>query len=211
MAKGIGCSTDPTETGTSGMSSGNKSGLAGHRILITAVVIGLMLVGLVVILATRESSSTRLAQSPLLGKPAPELKGVSLLDGSAFDLADVGERFVLVNIFATWCVPCQREHPELVAFEARHAQLGDARVVSVVFSDEPDAVKSFFAERGGSWPVLDDPDGRVALDWGVSGVPESYLVDPGGFVRAKIVGGVTQAKLDELLAEIGSNTEQSTP
>ncbi len=176
----------------------------GRGILITALVVGSLLAGFVGILATRDSSTARLAQSPLLGKLAPELKGLSLLDGATFDLADVGERFVLVNVFATWCVPCQEEQPELVAFDARHTQIGDVRVVSVVFSDEADAVKRFFAERGGSWPVLDDPDGRVALDWGVSGVPESYLVSPDGIVRAKIVGGVTEKKLDELLAQLVS-------
>ncbi|MGK2956997.1 MAG: TlpA family protein disulfide reductase [Acidimicrobiales bacterium] len=184
--------------------SGGTRRPRGRGILITAVVIGSLLAGFVGILATRDSSTARLAQSPLLGKLAPELKGLSLLDGATFDLADVGERFVLVNVFATWCVPCQEEQPELVAFDARHTQIGDVRVVSVVFSDEADAVKRFFAERGGSWPVLDDPDGRVALDWGVSGVPESYLVSPDGIVRAKIVGGVTEKKLDELLAQLVS-------
>ncbi|MBI1845253.1 MAG: TlpA family protein disulfide reductase [Actinobacteria bacterium] len=144
-------------------------GARGRSVLVSALVVGGLLAGFVVVLATRDSSSARLAQTPLLGKPAPALRGVSLIDGKPFDLREVGERFVLVNVFATWCVPCQQEHPELVAFEARHAQIGDARVVSVVFSDKPDAVTRFFADRGGSWPVLDDPEGRIALDWGHRG------------------------------------------
>ncbi len=178
-------------------------GARGRGVLVSALVVGGLLAGFVIILATRDPSSARLAQTPLLGKPAPALAGVSLTDGKRFDLREVGERFVLVNVFATWCVPCQQEHPELVAFEARHAQIGDARVVSVVFSDKADAVTRFFADRGGSWPVLDDPEGRIALDWGVSGVPESYLVGPDGVVRAKIVGGVTEEKLDDVLSRIG--------
>ncbi len=176
-----------------------RRGLRGRAILISALVVGGLLAGFVGILATRDSSAGRLARSPLLGKPAPSLEGVSLIDGKPFDLRGVGERFVLVNVFATWCVPCQQEHPELVSFEARHAQIGDVRVVSVVFSDEAEAVTRFFADRGGSWPVIDDPEGRIALDWGVSGVPESYLVGPDGIVRAKFVGGVTTSKLEEVL------------
>ena len=81
------------------------------------------------------------------------------------------------------------------------ALAGDARVVSVVFDDERADVERLFDERGGEWPVLDDPDGRVALDWGVLKLPESYLVDPDGLVRAKIAGGVTADFLDGVLAE----------
>lgn len=182
----------------------------GRGILISALVVGVVLAGLVGVLATRDPSTARLADTPLLGKPAPPLAGPSLLDGTYFDIADVGERFVLVNVFATWCVPCQQEHPELVAFEARHRQIGDARVVSVVFSDEADSVKRFFKQRGGSWPVIDDPEGRISLDWGVSGVPESYLVDPEGLVRAKIIGGVTEQRLDELLVRLTSSAKSSS-
>lgn len=187
-----------------------QSGKRGRGVLISALVVGVLLAGFLGLLATRDSSNARLADSPLLGKPAPELSGVSLLDGTLFDIREVGERFVLVNVFATWCVPCQQEHPDLVSFEARHRQIGDARVVSVVFSDDAGAVKRFFSERGGDWPVIDDPEGRIALEWGVSGVPESYLVDPNGIVRAKIIGGVTAERLDDLLDRISNSAPSSS-
>lgn len=169
--------------------------------LFAAVAVGVVLVLLVAVLATRDYSGTRTADSPLLGRPAPAVQGPSLLDGGTFDLDAERGRWVLVNFFATWCVPCQAEHPELVRFDAAHAGAGDARVISVVFSDDADDVRRFFDQRGGEWPVIDDPVGRVALEWGVTGVPESFLVGPDGTVQAKVIGGIRFDSLEDLLAQ----------
>ena len=171
----------------------------GRAALVTSVAVGLVLAALIAVLATGEPSTSRLGDSPLLGRRAPGITGASLLSGEAFDLADERGRWVVVNFFATWCVPCREEHPDLVRFAAAHEEPDDARVVSVVFSDQPADVERFFAERGGAWAVVDDTTGIVPA-WGVTGVPESYLVDPGGFVVAKIVGGVTAEGLEDLLA-----------
>jgi cytochrome c biogenesis protein CcmG/thiol:disulfide interchange protein DsbE len=164
------------------------------------VAAGIVLALFVAVLATRDSAATnRSVESPLLGKPAPVLAGESMLDGEAFDLRDAEGRWVLVNFFATWCEPCRKEHPELLRFSQDHRVTDDVRVVSVVFSDEPSDVERYFRDNGGDWPVVDDDEGRIVFNWSVSGVPESYLIDPDGGVRAKIVGGVDADKLEELL------------
>jgi cytochrome c biogenesis protein CcmG/thiol:disulfide interchange protein DsbE len=93
------------------------------------------------------------------------------------------------------------EFPELVSFSRRHAGTGDAEVVSVVFGDEPDRVRSFFEENGGEWPVVVDGSSRVALDYSVAQVPESFLVDPNGFVVARLVGGVSADGLEAVMAQ----------
>jgi cytochrome c biogenesis protein CcmG, thiol:disulfide interchange protein DsbE len=161
----------------------------------------------VAVLATRDSAATnRSVESPLLGEPAPALAGESMLDGEAFDLRDAEGRWVLVNFFATWCEPCRKEHPELLRFSQDHRVTDDVRVVSVVFSDEPADVERYFRDNGGDWPVVDDDEGRIVFNWSVSGVPESYLVDPDGGVRAKIVGGVDADKLEELLRRAQGQT-----
>ena len=164
-----------------------------------SLAIGGLLVIFVVVLATRPSALDKQAQSPLLGKPAPDISGTSVLSGQPVSLGSWRGRWVVVNFFATWCIPCRQEHPEFVKFSQRHFN-GDTQLLMVVYDDRADKVRDWFHVHGGDWPVVADPDDRVALDYGVSGVPETYLVDPNGFLVSKTVGGVTADGLDRLLA-----------
>jgi cytochrome c biogenesis protein CcmG/thiol:disulfide interchange protein DsbE len=155
---------------------------------------------LVVVLATRPSASTREVRSPLLGKAAPAAEATTI-DGEAVKLSELRGKWVVVNFFATWCVPCRIEHDELKRFHDAHQAAGDGSVVGVIFSDSAQAVKEFRTDEGGTWPMLVDPKGSIALNFGVSGVPESFLIDPDGIVRSRILGGVRAVDLDRLLAE----------
>ena len=174
--------------------------MRGRVALVSAVALALVMGALVLVLFNAEPSTNKLADSPLLGKYAPALVSDSVRTSDEFDLYERTGEWVLVNFFATWCTPCVAEHDDLAAFSNAHSVAGDASVVSVVFSDTTKNVRAFFAKNGGDWPVVIDDDGRIATDWGVTGVPESYLIAPDGVVRAKIVGGVDVDKLDELLA-----------
>ncbi|MEY2570541.1 MAG: cytochrome c biosis protein CcmG, thiol:disulfide interchange protein DsbE [Acidimicrobiaceae bacterium] len=175
--------------------------------LFVAVPVAVVLLVLVIVLFTRKSADDRAAFTPLQDKPAPAIAG-GTFDGKTYDLDAYRGRWVVVNFFATWCIPCQAEHPELVSFALRHAQLGDAEIVSVVFQDDVQNVKDYFAKNGGDWPVLTSDDGRIALDYSVTGVPESFLVDPAGIVRERLIGGVTSVELD---SEINRLTLQYFP
>ena len=175
-------------------------------VLGAAVVVAVIMVALVVVLATRDPAQDRVDESPLVGHVAPPLVGEVVAPeataGSQFDLDRLRGQWVVVNFFATWCVPCVTEHPELIEFSERHAATGDASVASVVFDadENVDDVADFFADNGGDWPVVDGED--VILDWAVAAVPESFLVSPDGVVAAKITGGVTADGLDDLIAEV---------
>lgn len=165
-----------------------------------AGVVGLVLAVVVFIAATSKPAEQRVSDSPLLGKDAPAVAG-SVLSGPSQTLADLKGKYVIVNFFATWCVPCRKEHPELVRFADRHASTADAAVMQVVYGDRAAPVKSFLEKNGGDWTVLDDPKGSIALEWGVRGLPESYLVDPNGVVIAKIIGGANAEGLEDLLRQ----------
>ena len=177
--------------------------MRGRLAMYVAVPVLLVMLGFIFVLATSDPAGNQQTRSPLLGRQAPPIEGEIIAGGGdgEFALADQQGEWVLVNFFATWCNPCIKEHPELVDFAQRHGVAGDARVVSVVFEDQQSEVRDFFDRYGGDWPVVPDPDGRIAVSYGVSGVPESYLVAPDGTVVTKLTGGVTASGLDRLLAE----------
>jgi cytochrome c biogenesis protein CcmG/thiol:disulfide interchange protein DsbE len=165
---------------------------------------GLVLMAFVVVLATRPSADERPIAGELVGQPVPPVAGPTL-DGSSYDIDAERGRWVVVNFFATWCTPCLIEHPELVRFSEEHVATDDAQVVSVAFQDQPEALEEFFADNGGDWPVIVGDTGRTAIDFGVTGVPESYLVAPDGVVVAKFEG-VTADRLDQVIDRYESAT-----
>lgn len=174
--------------------------------VVVAVALGVVLALLIAVLATRDPATDRQADSPLIGRAAPAIEGETL-SGESFDLDELRGQWVVVNFFATWCVPCRQEHPELVRFAEQHAEAGDASVVSVVFDDEPEQVQAYFDENGGTWPVVAGEGTGVILDYAVSGVPESFVVAPNGVVVAKVTGGVSAEGLDQIIAEVEARAE----
>ena len=122
--------------------------------------------------------------SPLVGKSAP-----------ALPLAVKGP--YAVNFFASWCGPCRAEQPVLL----RIAKSG-LSVYGVAYKDDPAAMHKFLQETGNPFAaVARDPEGRVALDWGTTGVPETFVIDAHGIVRARHAGPVTEKDIDAILTE----------
>ena len=159
----------------------------------------LLLVAFVVVLATRESGNGSASSSPLIGKLVPPVAGVGI-NGQFFDIDDHSSRWVLVNFFASWCVPCQREHPELTEWRQRHRE--NAVVVSVPFGDTEEDARAFFDEYGGDWPVLVDGDAAWAVAFSVLRPPESFLVAPGGTVVARWQGQITADEVDRVVNDL---------
>ncbi|NNE72415.1 MAG: TlpA family protein disulfide reductase [Acidimicrobiales bacterium] len=176
-----------------------------HTALYVSLAFGGLLIGLLVLLASRIDDEPGTVRSPLIGEQAPSIVATDMAGGE-FDIDDHRGRWVVVNFFATWCVECVREHPELVAFDERHRGRGDAQVVSIAFDDSGGAVADFFTKAGGDWPVLVADTGTIALDWSVAQVPETYLVSPAGQVVGKFIGGVTADGLDRAINNAGGGS-----
>jgi cytochrome c biogenesis protein CcmG/thiol:disulfide interchange protein DsbE len=175
---------------------------AVHRRHTAKWVAGVTLVvgaALIAVLATRPPQTATEVNTPLVGQVAPSIAGTTL-GGGSFDLTAQRGRWVVVNFFASWCPPCQQEQPDLVTFAYAHRSPGDAALVGVVFDDGTSTARGFMRSTGASWPAVVDPGGQVALNYGVRGPPETFLVAPDGTVVAHFDGPMTNAALDYWLA-----------
>jgi cytochrome c biogenesis protein CcmG/thiol:disulfide interchange protein DsbE len=167
-------------------------------------VLALVMVGLFVLLAGAGEAKDETANTRLLDRPAPEATARTA-DGATFDLARRKGSWVVVNFFQSTCIPCKQEHPELVAFVEQQQALDPtiaAEFYTVVVDDAQDAVEQFFAEQGGDWPVLYDDDGGFAVAFGVAKVPETWVIDPEGIVRARFISQVTAEGLGTTLQQL---------
>jgi cytochrome c biogenesis protein CcmG/thiol:disulfide interchange protein DsbE len=164
----------------------------------TAVVVVL---GVAAAFGTRLGLDPGVVDSPLLGQPAPDV-ALPRLDGpGTVALSDLRGQVVVVNFWASWCVPCREENDDLLAAAARY---DDVTFLGIVYQDTPQAARAFLDELGQGYDHLLDPGSRAAIDFGVFGIPETFFIDPDGTVAAKIIGtsdlGVLSATLDAVIA-----------
>ncbi|MGB9776209.1 MAG: cytochrome c-type biogenesis CcmF C-terminal domain-containing protein, partial [Anaerolineae bacterium] len=134
---------------------------------------------------------------PLPGQPAPDFT-LTLLDGSSFSLSNQRERIVVLNFWATWCPPCEEEAPELQAVWEEYRERG-VTFVGIAYKDEEAAVRDFLTGHGITYPVGLDPTGRIADLYGITGVPETFIVDTDGKVARFYIGPVTADQLRAVL------------
>jgi cytochrome c biogenesis protein CcmG/thiol:disulfide interchange protein DsbE len=141
-------------------------------------------------------SDPSLVPSQLADKQAPSFTLPSLRSGET-DLAsaDLKGRPVVINFFASWCIPCRAEHPML---EALHRD--GVEIVGIAYKDKPDATRKFLDQLGDPYAHIGtDQDGRVGIDWGVTGVPETYVLDKSGTVRFWQRAPLSEADVDTRL------------
>lgn len=135
--------------------------------------------------------------SPLIDKPAPAFRAALLSSpGQTLGPQDLRGKVWVLNVWASWCAPCREEHPLVVDFARR----GVAPVYGLNYKDKPGAASDWLARLGNPYAAsLVDPDGRIGIDYGVYGVPETFVIDRDGIVRHKHIGPLTPKALrDEI-------------
>jgi cytochrome c biogenesis protein CcmG/thiol:disulfide interchange protein DsbE len=154
------------------------------------VLVGFLWVGL--------SLKPREVPSPLIDKPAPAF-ALTRLDNPAQSITtqDLRGQVWLLNVWASWCAACLDEHPVLVEFSKQ----GTVPISGLNYKDSPDAAKAWLGKHGNPYAMsIVDADGRVGIDYGVYGVPETFLIDKQGVIRFKQIGPLTPEVLrDKIL------------
>ncbi len=171
-----------------------------RSVLIVGLIIGAVLVAILFAGLGKDPTAIR---SPLIDKPAPAFALREVGTSNTVDLSQFRGKPVVVNFWATWCMPCWEEHPVLVA-NARMLQ-PNVQFLGVVFQDKEATILGFLQQRGSSYPTVVDDKGKTAIAYGVGGVPETFFLDSNGVIRAKYAGPMSpeilQSNLQKAMAQ----------
>ncbi len=152
---------------------------------------------LAVFLAIGLKLNPRDIPSPLIDKPAPHFSLPVLTEPSRkFSPEDLQGQVWMLNVWASWCVSCRSEHPVLNDFARKNPVI----IVGLNYKDEPEAAKQWLAQLGNPYQVsVMDLEGRTGIDYGVYGVPETFVIDKKGIVRYKFTGPVSMKDVEQTL------------
>ena len=155
----------------------------------------LLFVALGVLLFSGLGKDPKLIPSPLIGKPAPAFAIEHLRDPDArVDSAQLQGQPYLLNVFASWCAACRIEHPVLEAY----ARQGKVRLIGLNYKDRREDAIAWLQRFGDPYEAVAwDVDGRVGLDYGVYGAPETFVVDAQGIIRYKVVGAISPEIMEQ--------------
>lgn len=163
---------------------------------VVGLVVGLPLVALLGFGLTRDPSEI---PSPLPGRQAPDFNLPQMDGGTQVRLADLRGEVVVLNFWASWCFECRHEHQDLSRTATAYEGKG-VRFYGVLYNDEAENGKRWIEEMGGqSYPTLLDPGSLTAINYGLYGVPETFIIDQNGKVVHKQIGPITTALLSQLL------------
>ena len=170
---------------------------------ITLLIGGLILsVAFVTLLGVGFAFNPRALPDAMTGKPVPNFKLIDL-DGNQIHLNDIKGKPIVLNFWSTWCVPCKQEHPVLLEAAKLYPEV---QFYGIIYQDEAEPIRQYLKRNGSAYPHLIDPESRVAIDLGVSGVPETYFIDRKGIIRTKANFPVWNTYLAEEIERIMKDT-----
>ena len=177
----------------------------------TFSVLGLVSVGLLLaVLGFGLTVDPNEIDSPLVGRPAPEFELGTFSGDESVGLSDLRGQVIVLNFWASWCLPCIEEHDVLLDAWRTYAEQG-VEVVGVLYQDSPDRADVFLDEHGGGWLQLHDADSRAAIEYGVYGVPETFVIGADGVIAFKKVGPIEAPELTAVLEEALTARNGSEP
>ena len=158
-----------------------------HLLIIPAIIFLFIFLAFFYLLITDRNPSE--LPSNLLNKNVPEFETESLFKNRNFiSSKEFGNKITLVNFFATWCRPCRDEHVNIMRFSDEKG----LRVIGINYKDDSEKAKLWLKKLGDPYSdVAIDKNGRIAIDWGVYGIPETFVVDSEGIIKYRHVGPVT--------------------
>jgi DsbE subfamily thiol:disulfide oxidoreductase len=156
------------------------------KTIILLLIVATGVVALVFLSRNNRGTETKV-QTAIVGLNAPELM-LSDPSGKTYSLSDLKDSVVLVNFWATWCQPCRDEMPSLQTLYNQFKEKKGFRMVTVLYRDDYQRAMAYMKENNYEVPVLLDSSGNTARSYGVTGVPETYILDKKGILREKMIG-----------------------
>ena len=154
----------------------------------------LVILGLSVTLALGFRRDPKDIKTGTVGHPAPAFD-LERLDGNGrISLEQQQGKVVIVNFWASWCIPCKQENPALAAVWERYRS-SDVVLIGIVYQDAPDAAREYTERLGNSWPSGIDADGRTSISYGVFGIPETFFIGVDGVIAGRHIGAIDEATL----------------
>lgn len=169
-----------------------------RKVLLAGLVIVVPFIALLVANLGRDPHKV---DSPLIGKDAPPFALRKVGTNEVIDVGALKGKPVVLNFWATWCVPCFSEHGVLVSSANRLGS--NVQFIGVVYDDTEPKILAFLKQYGSAYPTLFDEQGKTAIAYGVYGVPETFFIDPQGRIADKFVGPLDPQKILENLRKAG--------